>query len=148
MGIPWAETRAGAPPELFERVTRLGVSRRQFVQRGAVVVGGLAGLDLLGAAPAFAKRKTADPRPIPGGFTLPDFQLVPNGAAIHVLPPSPPFEMSTITDFEGVIGAAEIQGSATGSDGSSYAFDADMRFMRGEYIGMDGREHEGTFGFI
>jgi hypothetical protein len=27
-------------------------------------------------------------------------------------------------------------------------FDSDNRFMRGEYVGVDGEEHEGTFGFI
>jgi hypothetical protein len=27
-------------------------------------------------------------------------------------------------------------------------YDADMRIMKGQYIGEDGQEHEGTFGFI
>jgi hypothetical protein len=47
-----------------------------------------------------------------------------------------------------VCGASEIRGTAHGSDGTAYDFDADMRFMRGVYVGLDGRKHQGTFGFI
>lgn len=51
--------------------------------------------------------------------------------------------------FERVIrGAAEIQGTARASDGSIFGFDADMRFMRGAYMGTDGRFRQGAFGFI
>jgi hypothetical protein len=56
--------------------------------------------------------------------------------------------MATITDFNGVVGAAELQGTASGSDGSSYTFDTDMRFMQGSYVGLDGRVYEGAFGFV
>ena len=56
--------------------------------------------------------------------------------------------MSTITDFAGVIAAAEIQGTASGSDGSKYTFDADMRFMKGRYIATDGRLRRASFGFV
>lgn len=37
---------------------------------------------------------------------------------------------------------------AKGSDGSTYSFDCDMRFMQGAYIGTDSRLARGTFGFI
>ena len=50
--------------------------------------------------------------------------------------------MSTITDFDGVVAAAEIQGRPSGSDGTSYTFDADMRFMKGRYVATDGRLRE------
>ena len=63
-------------------------------------------------------------------------------------PPAVGFEMSTITDFNGVVAAADIQGAATGSDGSTFGFDTDMRFMDGEFVGEDGRLHHGTFGFV
>ena len=56
--------------------------------------------------------------------------------------------MSTITDFDGVIAAGEIQGRARGSDGSRYTFDTDMRFMQGTYVGTDGRRRTGSFGFV
>jgi hypothetical protein len=60
-------------------------------------------------------------------------------ALLHLLPPGIGFEMSTITDFNGVIGGSETRGTARGSDGTKYSFDTDMRFMRGVYVGLDGR---------
>ena len=121
-------------------------SREQFVRRSALAAGGVAGAGLLNPAAAFA-RSAGDPRPIPGGFDE-TFTPVPSNPFIHVLPPQVGFEMSTITDFSGVIGASEIQGTARGSDGSVYGFDTDMRFMQGTYVGLDGRLRKGSFGFI
>jgi hypothetical protein len=95
-------------------------SREQFVRRSALAVGGAAGVGLLNPTGAFA-RAAGDPRPIPGGF---------DGTFTPV--PSDPF----------------IQGTARGSDGSTYGFDTDMRFMEGTYVGLDGRVHKGSFGFI
>ena len=106
----------------------------------------IAGVGLLGPGAALA-RQSADPRPIPGGFDE-NFNIVPSGAFFHVLPPGIGFEMSTITDFNGVVGASEIRGTAHGSDGTAYGFDTDMRFMRGVYVGLDNRVHHGTFGFV
>lgn len=147
MGIPYS---GGARmPAAFERLVRAGMSRRQFVRRSAVAVAGIASLELLGAPATLAKpRLGSAPKPIPGGFTLPGFGIVPSNPDVHVLPPALGFEMSTITDFNGSIAATEIQGNATGSDGSSFTFDTDMRFMSGEYVGGDGRHYNGTFGFI
>ena len=125
-----------------------GFTRRKLVHRGAVGLGGLAGLSLLGGDVAIAKKKLpAMPRPIPGGFDA-NFNIVPDNAAFHVLPPGVGFEMSTITDFNGVVAGSEIRGTAHGSDGSVWDFDTDMRFMRGDFVGVDGRVHHGTFGFI
>jgi hypothetical protein len=56
--------------------------------------------------------------------------------------------MSTIGDLDGTIGAAEIQGTAHASDGTSYTFDADMRFMEGEYVDTAGHVQHGSFAFI
>ena len=47
--------------------------------------------------------------------------------------------MSTIGDLDGTIGAAEIQGTAHGSDGTTYTFDTDMRFMEGVYVDTAGQ---------
>lgn len=127
------------------RAARRPVSRAQFLRRSAGVVGGLAGLTLLEARPAFAAGW--DPRPIPGGFSE-TFDLVSSDPFIHVLPPVSGFEMSTITDFNGAVAAAEIRGTALGSDGSTNDFDADMRLMQGAYRGEDGRIHERSFAFI
>ena len=106
----------------------------------------MAGLGLVDPLSAPA-RTTGEPRPIPGGFDE-NFGLVPSDPFIHVLPPGIGFEMSTITDFNGVVAAAEIRGTAHGSDGTTYDFDADMRFMRGVYVALDGRRRNAAFGFV
>jgi hypothetical protein len=121
------------------------LTRRQFV---GVTVGGVLAADLLHATPAFGK-STSAPKPIPGGLLIGNpITLTPANPDVHVLPPAVGFEMSTITDFNGTVAAADIQGTASGSDGSSWLFDADMRFMDGEYVGEDGKHHHGTFGFV
>lgn len=121
-------------------------SRRQLLQRSAVALGSVVGFGLLDPSLGLAS-STAPPRPIPGGLDQ-NFNLVPADPFVHVLPPGIGFEMSTITDFNGVIGASETRGTAQGSDGTTYSFDCDMRFMRGVYVGLDGRRHNGSFGFI
>ena len=124
------------------------LSRSQFLRRSAAALGGVAGLGLADPLTAFAKGKSAGmPNPIPGGFDS-NFQLVPSDPFVHVLPPGIGFEMSTITDFNGVVGASEIRGTARGSDGSVWDFDTDMRFMDGQYVDTTGRLQHGTFGFI
>lgn len=133
------------------------LSRKQFLRRTAAVAGGLAGLSLLDWSPALAAAESGDrehhhglgaPKPIPGGFG-PDFTtLLPSDPFIHVLPPAVGVEMSTITDFNGIVAAGEVQGTAQGSDASSYWFDADMRFMSGDYVDDQGRRREHAFGFV
>jgi hypothetical protein len=113
-----------------------------------MTLGGLAGLGLADPLTALAKGKSPGmPNPIPGGFDS-NFQPVPSNPLVHVLPPGIGFEMSTITDFNGVVGASEIRGKAFGSDGSQWDFDTDMRFMQGEYVDTSGSMQHGTFGFI
>ena len=123
-----------------------GYSRVQFLRRGAVAAGGLAGLGLLDPLSAFA-RTAGDPRPIPGGFDE-SFNFVTHDPFIHVFPPGAGFEMSTVTDFKGIVGASEIRGTAKGSDGTAYSFDTDMRFMQGAYVDVDGQLRKGSFGFV
>lgn len=60
---------------------------------------------------------------------------------------------STITNFKGFIGSADLNFSGTGTDlvtgaQSQYDFHTDTRFMQGVFIGSDERRHYGTFGFI
>jgi hypothetical protein len=124
------------------------ISRGRLLQRTVVVVGGVAGLGALAATAAPAGAATgAAPKPIPGGLSR-SFRPVPSHPAAHLFGPAPGAELSTITDFKGVVGATELRGKATGSDGSAYSFDADMRFMQGLYAGEDNRLRQGTFGFI
>lgn len=142
-----AGERSAGRQDWLERAVLARLSRADFVKRGVVVAGGLAGLGALSPTAAFGKPKHDEPRPIPGGFAD-DFSTVPVNPFIHVLPPIVGFEMSTITDFDGVVGAAEIQGTAHDNKGGSYWFDADMRFMTGRYVALDGRRREGVFGFV
>jgi hypothetical protein len=145
MGVPIRPVWPAMGERVVERVMTARVSRGQFMRRSAAVIGGLAGFRLLGAAPAFAAAD--DPKPIPGGFSE-TFDLVTSNPFIHVLPPATGFEMSTITDFNGVVAAAEIRGKASGSDGSTNDFDVDMRLMQGVYVGEDGRYRNRSFAFI
>jgi hypothetical protein len=51
------------------------------------------------------------------------------------------------------VGLTHIRGGGTGTDtttGASMplAFQADMGFSQGEFIGTDGKHHEATLGFV
>ena len=98
--------------------------------------------------PALALANGAAPKPVPEGFTA-------FGKFFHIDPasPGPAAENSAIFDFQGFIGVAALGGTGTGIDTSTgqqhpLLFDVDMRFMQGVYIGVDGQQHSGTFGFI
>jgi hypothetical protein len=118
-------------------------SRRGFLQAGAILAAGLAIPPVLSGSPEHPL-----PKPIPGGL-----DLLGNGNIFHVYLPGTAPELSTIGDFNGVLGATEILGDWAGSGVTPPAdtplvFDADVRFMDGEYIGRDGRNHQGTFVFV
>ena len=87
----------------------------------------------------------AAPRPIPGGF-----RLSPGGEIFHAFGFAPGLEPSTITDFKGFVGNSRIRGTGQGTpdSGVPLVFQADTRFMTGEYVGIDDQRHHGTFGFI
>lgn len=121
-------------------------SRRQLLHRGAAALGGFVGLGLLAPESVLAHANPA-PRPIPGGLDK-TFMPVPRNAFVHVLGPGIGFEMATISDFDGIVAGSETRGTAHGSDGASYDFDTDMRFMHGSYVGLDGRRRTAAFGFI
>jgi hypothetical protein len=127
------------------------LSRAQFVRRGALAAGGAATLGLVDPLAALG-RSAGSPSPIPGGLKFldefPFIEPVASDPDIHILGPTIGSEASSITDLNGVIAAAEIQGGAHGSDGTVYDFDADMRFMQGWYADTDGKLKKGTFGFI
>lgn len=95
---------------------------------------------------------SSDPRPIPGGFVAAGQGWHVNGPG-YTIPgdPSSLPDQSTITDFNGSIACTIVRGSGVGRQGGALvpmAFDSDMRFMKGRYIGEDGIIHSGTFGFI
>jgi hypothetical protein len=66
---------------------------------------------------------------------------------------NPGSDPSLITDFDGVIGVAHVQGTGTGTntdtgDTSPLLYDADLRFMQGTYQSVDGRFLQGRFVFV
>jgi hypothetical protein len=58
-------------------------------------------------------------------------------------------EPSQITDFSGSYGGARVQGSGRSTEVNgthqTYLWDADLRFMKGVYRGLDGNFYRGTF---
>jgi hypothetical protein len=63
----------------------------------------------------------------------------------------PGSEPSTITDFEGTIGLAEVHGAGIGFNQGkpeTLLHVASVRFMKGRYVGVDNRQHRGTFAFV
>jgi hypothetical protein len=143
---------------LFEHA-RMRTDRRSFLLGSAgVFVAGLAaslGRPGMGAANGFPKHKAPLPAPktIPGGPVI-------NSVPIHQFLPGPagltlPFsgiqleglnvEPGQILDFKGFTAVAYFAGTATGSDGTQYNLESDIRVMEGEYVGEDGEHHNGTF---
>jgi hypothetical protein len=55
---------------------------------------------------------------------------------------------STITDFNGFVGVAHVQGTGTDGSGNALFWDVDLRFMKGVYQGVDGNIHQATFAFV
>jgi len=112
--------------------------------KGVVGAGGAAVTSSLWM-PALARASghpTAAPRPVPPNPAL---------GGLHIYLPGENSEPSAITDLNGFVGIGAVrgQGTATEPDGSHQTlyFDVDNRFMRGEYVGEDGRLHHGTFAF-
>ena len=136
------------------------MTRRNFIGAAAVAGGAAATAGMW--LPQFAKAAAfaeADPRFIPGGTTLP-FQTTP----FHFFFPTPnPFstdiiangggDISTIYDFMGSVGVAEINGNGKGTDTATGVttdnfWAADVRFMKGDYKGTEGDTRTGAFAFI
>ena len=99
-----------------------------------------------------------EPKPIPGGSTLPD------GSLIHVFAPATPgitlpftkvplegldVEPRVVTDHNGFAATAYHVGTATGNDGKMYDLETDMRVMNGSYVAADGSHRDsGLFVFV
>ena len=135
------------------------LGRRNLIR---VAAGAVVGAGLLRPKPACAdddgeRAACALTNPITGGVT----PFKPFGVVIHHNPLSPANRLavanisdpSQITDFDGFVGQTHIRGGGTGTNtvtGAStiLAFQADMGFSQGKFIGIDGRKHEGTFAFV
>ena len=124
------------------------VSRRRFIRTGlgTLAAGAVIGRQLLRPPTVYAAG--SDPIPVPGS---------PNLAPFHVWAPifvdSIDAEPASITNFNGVVGIAYLNGNVTRTNLKTGAvdvlpfLDADMRFMQGVYRGVDGKPRQGTFGF-
>ncbi len=95
------------------------------------------------------------PNPIPGGFTGQELGCPGVTEVFHLFIPSFPAEdePSTITDFNGFHADAHIQGFGTARNTitgvqTRLFYDADIRFMKGVYIGVDGETHQGAFALV
>jgi hypothetical protein len=80
-----------------------------------------------------------------------DPDLAALGVFEHVFLAVPGREPSTIFDFRGAVAIMDLIGDGVRTvDGveAPAAFRADLRFMQGEYVGLDGRRHRNSFGFV
>jgi hypothetical protein len=122
---------------------RAALSRRQFLTAGAATTAGaVAATQLGGVGTAFGHDSGGTPRPIPGGIDIGD------GTIIHTFLPGEGNEPSVLTDFKGFVAVGEGVGTGRDETGATRSFAVDNRFLAGRFIGTDGDEHEGTFGFF
>lgn len=91
----------------------------------------------------------SDPIPVTGSPILAPFSI---WAPIFV--DSIDADPASIANFNGVAALAYVSGTVhrtnmvTGEVDVLPFLDADMRFMEGVYRGVDGKPHQGTFGFV
>jgi hypothetical protein len=109
----------------------------------ASVAGAAMGVGVLPASVLAAKPSSSMPKPTANVF---------DGTPFHFTSFGPSNDPSSIYDFNGFVGVADVQGTgtATNPDGTTETllFDTDMRFMSGVYVGQDGSVHKGAFGFV
>jgi hypothetical protein len=133
-----------APTELISHHARHALTRRAFMGSMAGVAGAAMGVGLLPTT-ALAKHSSSAPKPTPNTTSV-------NGTDFHFTFFGPNIDPSSIGDFNGFVGVADVKGTGTAKnpDGSTETllFDTDMRFMSGAYVGLDGAVHKGAFGFI
>lgn len=132
------------------------LSRRGLIRgaAGTVLGAGLVRPKLIHAADDDGEGERAScvgPNPIPGGV----IPLNPYGIFVHHNPlnAAKPLaninDPSQITDFDGFVGLTHIRGGGTDmGTGNRLAFQADMGFSQGRFIGTDGQQHRGTFAFV
>jgi hypothetical protein len=134
-----------SPPHLDRHATHV-LSRRAFLGGAVGVTAATVGAGILRPAAAVAApASNPAPKPTTAVNTL-------NGVDFHLTFFGPGVDPSSITDFNGFVGVADVQGTgtATNADGSTepLKFDTDMRFMSGVYVAQDGKVHKGSFGFV
>ena len=97
---------------------------------------------------------SGSPIPIPGGLLLPnpfggpDVHFHLPGPADSATPDSVGGDPSTISNFNGFVGVAHVEGTGTDNSANTLFWDADLRFMKGAFRLTDGKIVKGAFGFI
>jgi len=139
------------------------VSRRRFFGVTAAAAGVTLGSSLwtpARAEPGEGEPSPGAPDPIPHFFPGAHAHFFFPGHADGSASPTDPTgvhpngrDPSTIFDFDGVIGEADLNLTGTGTDtttnaSAAYTFHTDMRFMTGKFVGTDGKIHHGSFAFI
>jgi len=134
------------------------VSRRAFI--GGLVAGGatLLAPAVLGGEVAQAQPAPVLPFPIVGGTPIGPFGLkhfyfptFPNPAGdSNNYVSNGTGDLSTIRDFNGVVGGVEFPPTApvSGDPFGGMFWGADIRFIKGTYVGRDNREHRAAFAFV
>lgn len=122
------------------------LSRRAFIGGAAAATGITVGGGLLWpAAGSAAARPNRAPKPTTATFTV-------GGKTFHATSFGPGMDPSSITDFKGVVGVADVRGKGIARHPNgrveTLLFDTDMRFMNGVYVAQDGKTYRGTFGFV
>lgn len=155
--LSWDRLRERAGLEVIARLPdgQEVWGHRHFWQRALtrrqVVKGALGAAGLMAASAAWAPALASDDTPLPirGGIQ----PFGPGTPVFHLFLPGPAAEPSTIRNIMGLVGVAAVAGTGTGTNTATgattrYAFDTDVRFIKGTYIPADGKRHTGTFAFI
>ncbi len=125
-------------PHAHDHFWKRALSRRHFMAATGLAGGAVVTSSVWMPLTAEAKASAA-PRPIPYGTVV-------GGQLFHFQAPRDGLDQSAIYDFKGMVGVAEISGPGHGTDGDN--FGSDNRFMKGVYVGLDGKRHHATFAFI
>ena len=146
-------------PSFWKKFKQTRLSRRGLIHG---VAGTVAGASLLTPRLVVADEgedsenaACAIANPIPGGVT----PFKPFGVVVHHNPLNPANPLaklndpSQITDFDGFVGLTHIRGGGTGTNTNTgattpLAFQADMGFSQGKFVGIDGRSHKRTLAFV
>jgi hypothetical protein len=133
----------GSQPLHTHHHERHRLSRRAFMGATAGVTGVALGAGVLG--PGLAAAASTLPKPTTNVVSL-------GGVDFHLTFFGPGIDPSSLTDFNGFVGVADVQGTGTAKNGDgsteTLLFDTDMRFASGVYVGQDGAVHKGTFAFV
>ena len=153
----FGQVEGGAARVGHDHFWERALSRRQ-VLGASTGLAGLVAASRLGL-PGFASADvlgTGDPRPIPGGTMIDGlgtfhffFPTSPNPAGSRDTVENGRGDPSLITDFRGSIGVGDWSGG-TGKDqhGTALFWAADVRFMDGEFIALNGRRARAAFAFL